>query len=192
MRRNRDFIGPAGMGGMVSLWGASSLIASVQRGLVSIAAGATSGTATITAVSTNDTFLSYMFWEDNGTTNTSGDPSTVQCALALTNGTTLTATRFSAADAFEKYVGYEVIQFRPGVIKSVQRGTCGIESSVTITSVETNKCTAGMTGWITSFPAWQGNIMPRAILTSGTNLSVSSGFASGTGGTATYQVLEFF
>lgn len=58
MRRNRDFIGPAGMGGVVSLWGASSLIKSVQSGSLSNGAG-TTATATITAVVPENTAI-YM------------------------------------------------------------------------------------------------------------------------------------
>jgi hypothetical protein len=79
------------MGGMVSLWGASSLIKSVQRGTISVGASG-SGTLTIAAVDTSRTILSYLFVS---TGDTNANPSTAMATLTLTNSTTVTGTKLN-------------------------------------------------------------------------------------------------
>ena len=113
MRRERNFIGPAGMGGTVGLWGASSLVQSVQYGTISLTT--TSNTATITLVDTTRSFVVFLgaFTADTSAVGARSWPSVV-----LTNATTVTASTdnmFGTTD-----VGYLVIQFMPGIIKRIQ------------------------------------------------------------------------
>lgn len=63
-----------GGAGMVSLWGASSLIASVQSGTITLNASP-NGTATITAVNTANSVIVFGgFSVNNATANTSLAP----------------------------------------------------------------------------------------------------------------------
>lgn len=73
-------------------------IKSIQRGTVTIASGALSGTATITAVDTQKAELRFM-----------GERSTQGGSIELTNATTITATR-TAAPAVTGVLGFEVVE----------------------------------------------------------------------------------
>lgn len=63
-------------------------IKGIQRGVISIAGAAGSGTATITSVNTSKTQLRLL-----GTSNASGNPPDVSAHVVLTNATTVTAQR---------------------------------------------------------------------------------------------------
>ena len=101
------------MGGMVGLWGASSMVQSVQYGTISLTT--TSGTATITLVDTTRSFVVFLgsFTTDTGSVGARAWPSVV-----LTNATTVTASTDIMSGTTD--VGYLVIQFMPGVIKRIQ------------------------------------------------------------------------
>lgn len=117
--------------------GRASIIKQIQYGSISIGAAASSNTATITAVTTANCLI---FW--NGAYN--GTASTNQNMIAdvvLTNTTTVTATRSSTSDTC--VARFVVVEFVPGVLTSVQRGTITIASgstsnTATITSVSEN------------------------------------------------------
>ena len=188
MRRNRDFIGPAGMGGMVSLWGASSLIQSIQYGTVSVS-GTTSGTATITAVDTADSMLVFM---GQSCTDTTSFFERGNVGLSLTNSTTVTATK--AGSNSNIVAGFCVVEFYPGVVKSVQRGSrAGFNATSTITEVNTGKVWVMHLGYVgvvgnTYFPEYDA---VRCELTNSTTLTMKNSNAGG----ATFfywQVVEFF
>jgi len=115
--------------------GRQSIIKSIQYGNIAIGSGAASNTATITSVTTAN---SLIFW--NGAYNTAATTNNNLIAdIALTNATTVTATR-TGTGANTCTARFVVIEFIPGVLTSVQRGTITIASgstsnTATITSV---------------------------------------------------------
>jgi hypothetical protein len=102
----------------------SGNIKSIQRGWITIAANASSGTATISSTNTSKSVLRYMgilgswptgtrAWAGVGTGTTSYSESrSSHATLVLTNSTTLTATLNSAAGGgYSVYIGYEVTEY---------------------------------------------------------------------------------
>lgn len=177
--------GPLG-GAMVSLWGASSLIRSVQRGTITVSAAMTN-TATIAEVKTENCVLLMLgFLPSNGaqTDNKS------RVRLALTNSTTITATVITAPTPDSSTVSYEIIEYAPGVIKSVQRGTItNTTPTATITAVDTSKSALyflGNTQANTGIPARGGAYL---VLTNATTVTMTSTNFDEVGG---YQVVELF
>ena len=196
MRRERNFIGPAGMGGMVSLWGASSLIKSVQRGTCAVAAGATTGTSTITVVDTANCSVRFLGFIDpnngDGTTN----PDVHFTRITLTNSTTLTATRATSDATYGRTVRFEVIEFLPGLLRSVQRGIVTLpgnaSSTTTITSVNTDKTVMGFLGFTTNFGSASNNLEGLDVaLTNATTVTGTVGNGTATG-IVSFEALEFF
>lgn len=121
---------------LVSRWGAVSLIKSIQRGTIVIA-GAANNTATITAVDLNNTVLIHLGQTDNN--GTRGD--LAWALIALSNATTVFAGRV-LNNVAATTVGYVVVEFMPGVLKSVQRGTItnsAATNDATITEVNPDK-----------------------------------------------------
>lgn len=126
MRRPRNFIGPMAMAGTVSLWGTSSLIKSIQSGTLGNSGGVTN-TATISAVVPENCLLQVSFTSQAAA---SSDARNSWCRIDLTNSTTLTITiNFNAG--FVTTIAYQVIEFMPGVLKSVQRGTISVATGTT-------------------------------------------------------------
>ena len=196
MRRPRKLLGPQGMGGLVSLWGASSLIASVQRGTISLNA-ATSATATINAVNTAYSvvqFLNYSTTYQNGPNGTQSRD--YKPRLELTNSTTVTASK-NLATASNDTVPYEVIEFMPGALRSVQKGTIqfvsGTVYTATITSVNSAKSLLFHLG--SSDPMTNTYDVPNyfnaaLVLTNDTTVTASTGTTSAL--LVGYQVVEFY
>lgn len=82
-------------------------VKSIQRGVISIASSAYSGTATITAVDTSKTELRFLG-------GSALDPAAVQqtARIVLTNSTTITATVLSAVYPGQTgYVSWELTEF---------------------------------------------------------------------------------
>lgn len=191
MRRARSFLGPGGMGGLVSLWGAPSLIQSIQRGSITIPAAAASNTATITAVDTARTrivFLGTVMGAD------AGGADNLACRVALTNATTVTASSNSSASV-DRIVYYEVIEYMPGVVRSVQRGTLATTASgsgsATINAVNTAKTMIDNLGFTsTSATETFSESGFRLSLTNSTTID-GSGQGSITR-TVGYQATEFY
>jgi len=189
MRRHRNFLGPAGMGGMVGLWGASSLIKSIQRGTIAIT-GATSATATIAAVAMENCRLvrTGRLYSDN---TGSGAQSFIR--LTFTNATTITATVVTSPSAQTATVGFEVIEYVPGVIKSVQRGTVTFPTTTaTITEVNTAKSQIDHLGSTANSGGAIGSVQEtNATLTNGTTVTITSG-TTGDLQVTGFQVVEWF
>ena len=124
-----------GGAGMVSLWGASSIVRSVQYGSISVVSTAT---ATINAVNTANSVVMYL---GMNTTDTSTATGRVQNNLVLTNTTTVTAN--SEDNVATKIMSFCVIEFEPGIVKSVQTAnlqlTVTASTTATITAVNTAK-----------------------------------------------------
>ena len=139
MRRQRNLLGPSGIGGMVGLWGASSLVTSGQQANITIplSGSANSNTSTISTVDPNRSIILWggVFPSAYNRNDLDG------IRVALTNATTVTATR-SGVSAADSYTSYSVMEFQPGVIRSVQRGTSTMSSTTihnTITVVNLAK-----------------------------------------------------
>jgi hypothetical protein len=143
-RRGADRIGPLASGGMVALWGASSLIKSIQYGNVGATNNtSTTGTATINAVDTANAVL--LFNGNTTSDSTNGQIDAYQTGfITLTNSTTVTVTRGGQDGNGNITVNFCVVEFLPGVIRSVQAGTILLANAVvtntaTITAVNTAK-----------------------------------------------------
>lgn len=193
MRRFRHFVGPAAMAGVAALWGASSLLASVQRGTVAMTNTVTTNTATIAAV---DTANSVLVWLGQNGTSASDNPDHAWCGLELTNATTVTATRTTGGNTVT--VSFEVYEFLPGVIKRVQRGATGplttTPTTATITAVNPSKT------FLLSLGRRQGGFTYRVdyseasfALTNETTITITCVNAAATAGVWVYwQVVELF
>lgn len=141
-RRGAQLTGPLGGSGVVGLWGASSLIKSIQTVGVSVGASAATATATITAVNPNHTILLRESWYGNFGVGNS--PGASLSDLTLTNATTVTATVYTTGTGTDSFQRGYVVEFMPGVLKSAQYGNITIASSAasataTITAVNTAK-----------------------------------------------------
>lgn len=78
-------------------------IKSIQRGTIAISSG-TSNTATVTSVDTSKSILMHL-----GQSSTQTGIDNVSTALALTNATTITATRGGSTGTTT--VGYQLIEY---------------------------------------------------------------------------------
>lgn len=135
----------------IALWGAVSLVASAQRGTTQITA-ATSATSTVTAVKTENAILIRNSHQFNSGVNTDL-PGHHQIRIALTNGTTVTVSKDVSSDG--DLVSWDLIEFLPGIIRSLQRGTytttAAASGTATITAVDTAKATLFDQGFSTTY-----------------------------------------
>ena len=193
-RRGANRTGPLGGAGMVAQWGGSSLIKSVQSGLAAILSGNTSATATITSVDTANSIAFLLGWHYQ---TDSDDLTQIIQYVTLTNSTTLTFTKNSSSGSSSGSASYMVLEFVPGVVRSIQRGTItmgGTQTSntATITAVNTAKSFIPWSGHLGSAgSASMASMWGRLALTNSTTVTLSRD--TGTSGlTASYQVVEFF
>lgn len=167
-----------------------SIIKSLQRGTITCTNGAAGTTATFsTAVTTANTVLKWV--GARASVSGSNDARSWNARLELTNTTTVTAYSTNTATV----VSYEVVEFYPNVVRSIQRGTFSLSGShpvdTTITAVTTAKTQVDILGIETSVSDAVSHVFPTVQLTSTTNLraTVGSNIASTT--TVGYQVVEF-
>ena len=129
-------VGPLGGSGIVGRWGGSSLVRSVQRGVITYNS-ATQATATITAVDVNNSIVIWLGQDNGGVCQ----DDTGRMRIDLNSATTVRATRQSN-NAYGSSVSFEVIEFEPGLIKQRQAISGTFSSSplnTTITAVNMNK-----------------------------------------------------
>jgi len=168
-------------------------IQSLQSGMIDLAS-ATSNTATITSVNTSSAALIFLGNRNNNNTTSANQ---WLCRVALTNATTVTATR-GASQAGAQECGFTVLEYLPQFIKSVQAGTISLTSvttnTATITSVNTAKAYVAYLGvdtGDTNSPTTPDISMTRVSLQSATSVQAAhfagSAFAFNVG----YQVVEF-
>lgn len=84
-----------------------SAIKVVQRTTLNITGSNVTGTATITAVDTSKTFINLL----GSVTDTTADAATLQVRVALTNSTTVTATRYPPSGSQTMAVSIEIVEF---------------------------------------------------------------------------------
>ena len=175
------------MGGTVALWGASSLIKSIQTGTANTNASVT-GTATITAVDLANSIILY-----GGDSQGNANPNLVVVFghMALTNATTVTATQ---SGNFNATFAFTVVEFLPGVLRSVQSGTVtqtSTSTATTILSVNTAKSMVMFLGQVAGSGAPNSDtlVMKYALTNATTVTSTQDAFG---GFISRFQVIEYF
>jgi hypothetical protein len=173
----------------VGRWlGSSGGIRSIQAGSIAINAAA-SNTATIASVIVGNSVIIY----GGHTTNDVGTTRPVTTArVTLTNSTTVTAT--NGLNSGIQTVTFTVIEFEPGVLRSVQRGTITVGASATetatITAVDTRKAAVIFLGFTIAAFASNDLVYPRLDLTNSTTVTATVALAGGST-VVGYQVVEF-
>lgn len=179
------------MAGGIIGGGAIGAIKSIQRGTIAIAGAGTTNTATITAVDMANSVLRFL-----GESLTTGAADKGFARLTFTDATTITATRSGGAGTLT--VSYEVVEFYPGFIKSIQRGTIVTNNvasnTATITAVDTTKSQVDHLGSLNndSGSLDAGNWRTRLTLTNGTTVTANYGNTSALSATTGYQVVEYY
>lgn len=193
-------IGPLGSAGMVGLWNAPSLIKSVQSGIFSTG-GSYSGNVTITAVDPTNSLVLNNGHRHDSAYGVGADGG----VLKITSSTNVSITKitYTATDL----VTFIVVEFMPGVIKSIQRGHVHFGSStsavnLTITAVDLSKTGLFFNGRHrfyadNSLPGGGGAASESySAFTSSTNLQwVKQSGGDGSSGEQSYegyQIVEFF
>lgn len=177
----------------IGLYG-SSLIQSIQNVSITLSTAQTTNTATITAVDPNNTLLAFGFHRHIIAASTS--ISDVLTRVDLTNGTTVTATRNdTAGGTSQSVVTCMVIEFKPGVIKSIQRGTITIAAAsstntASVNAVNTAKSMLNFVGQTTSAVRTEDGYA-RLDLTNATTITATR---SNTNNAITigYELVEFW
>lgn len=179
----------AGHSAIVSQWKQRGFIKSVQRGTITITTPALSNTATIAAVDTGNARLILLGASNN---DTGVHPGSIGIRIAFTNSTTITATK-QQDNVDTGVVSFEVIEFVPGIIKSVQRGSItlnGVASNTsTITAVNTAKSQMDYFGTNLDNADY---LWCRVALTNGTTVTGTRVGATGNISTVGWQVTEFY
>lgn len=171
-------------------WLQRSQIKSIQRGTVTLN-NVTSATATITSVDLSNARITMLGVQVATTSTVAAE---VFCRVALTNATTVTGF-VTTGEANNKVISFEVIEYYPGVIRLVQRGTIATaaasSNTATITSSDVTKSTLDFLGFVTSEAALQGTtIAGQLVLTNATTVTWTLGGSHTT--TCGYQVILWF
>jgi hypothetical protein len=171
----------------------TTYVNSVQQVAITIPTGSTSATATISAVGS----LAYVDYKGANTNTTLNHANVNYPRVALTNSTTVTATRnaSSVTDAVTVYAS--VVDATSSLVDSVQSGTSTIgvgssTKSTTITSVTTSRSAVLLLG-ATSDPATNDQTLAWAsfILSSATTVQAKRNATGGNDTTAGFQVVQF-
>jgi hypothetical protein len=182
----------AGYTARVAQWGQRSLIKSIQRGTIAVPDA--SADETITAVVVGNSRLMYLGDRSDSAGTFFADDFCVK--LILANATTITATRGTTAG--DAAVSYEIVEYWPGVIRSVQRSTIAITTGNTsntaaITAVNSlAKTTCDCLGYQSSST---DTTLGRAtlVLTNATTVTANLNTAAGNGTlTVGFQVIEWW
>jgi len=187
VRRQRNFVGPAAMGGMVGLWGANSLIKSVQRGTLGLG-GASSASVTVSAVAPENSVLRYL----GSTSDFAGaNASAASARIELASATSITAYNPGGTTV---YVTWELLEYLPGIVKSVQRGTLADAATgaaaVTINAVNLAKTALHFLGFTTNVADTRTN--PRMSMNDATTVVIWVGGAGVGTNNCGYQVVEYY
>lgn len=180
----------SGLSSIVSQGSKRGFIKSVQVGTINLATVATN-TATITAVDPNNSLIYY-----EGLSMTVTNVNLVVCfaTVTLTNSTTVTATQ-SGSFGNTVTIGFTVVEFYPGVLRSAQRGFIAASGSTTatatITAVDTTKAQVMLLGQLDGSGAPNSDsASARLTLTNATTVTVTTGAASSAG--VQFQVAEYY
>lgn len=170
----------------------SGFIKSIQAFSITIASGATTGTATVTSVSTtlSSLHLSGMSSDNTGTISGINDIA----YLTQTNATTITATR-NGTSGNVTVKGY-IIEWDAAAVRSVQMGTITLTTTsttntATISSVTTTNSAVFYLGTSSSINGTAANSLCRLNLTDATTVTATR--QTGTSATVivSYCVVEW-
>ena len=191
-RRGQNLAGPLGGSGMVGRWGASSLIENIQYGTVALS-GVTNATTTITSVDITRATVIHLGQSNNWSGGSGAQYSSAY--VELTNATTVKAVR-NTVGGIDCNVNFAVIQFCPGILRSVQTGSVtinsGLTNTATVTTVNTDKSLLIYLG-LQSNAAVDGAGYERLSLTNATTITGTRQDTTGGGiPTVTFALLEFF
>jgi hypothetical protein len=193
LRQRRYLMSGTALSSRIAQWRQRGLIVSIQRGSISLN-NLTSATATITAVNLANAIL--VFGGVQAAAG-SGDQSVAACKIVLTNATTVTAT-VTTANANTRNVEYQVIEFVPGVIKSIQAGTITVSgaatsNTATVTAVDTAKSILLPLGMTTTYVGAMSDasINHRMSLTNATTVTMFNGTGSDDR-IGSYMLVELF
>lgn len=171
------------------LGGSGAGLKSVQQRTITLGA-ATTATDTITAVDPANTELVLL---GVSSPSSATDLSQSSVSIDLTNATTVTAFHFSTS-GFNFTVSYEVREYYPGFLRSVQRGTLTMTATpktaaLATTLTDITRCRTANLGFTTSTTTYDGQIIPRLALTNATTLTATSGLANAAM-VQRYQIVE--
>lgn len=177
----------------VGLFAVPSLIVSIQPFVITLFASS-SGTATINRVlMPNAVIFHNRFLTDwtGGYDNTSFQP-----RFTFTNETTITVTCVGAATSgVTTVVKGTVVEFKPGVIKSIQRGSLSLNSGSTYGVVTLSPPVVTDKTWVMdlgmSTNQTNTDIIAHYALTNSTSVTIASNGSASTREYG-YQVVEFF
>ena len=173
---------PLSNSGVVSALSSSGFIQSIQYGSVTITE------VTNTAVLTTEVVTSNSVVMLLGLRNSisGGTPDSFLSNVILTNGSTVTSTRYDNNGT--AYVDFCVIEFQPGILKSKQIGSSS-ESSASIVEVDITKTVVFSKGAITTYDA--DNVDGMIFSVSLTDSTTVATTVSRAGTTIYFVVLEF-
>ncbi len=190
MRRRWPLTGSA-LSSTLARWTQPGFVKSVQRGTIAITA-ATSNTATITAVDPSNSRLRFL-----GSSITANDnDAQARMLLTFTNGTTITATVTTSPGADTATASFEVTEYYPGVIKSIQRGTITtasvLSNTATITGINVLKADLDLLGQTSNLANFADSTTPYLVLTNSTTVTANIGVITGGTQITGFQVVEWF
>jgi hypothetical protein len=126
----------------VAAW-ARPIVVGIQRG--TIAMGGATATATIQPVDVSNCVIRF-----SGCFAPFSDNRQLMAMVELTNPTTVTATRTNT-NTFVTNIGFEVTEYRPGVIRSIQRGktvcVAGTTNPTISAVTDLAKTSCALLGW---------------------------------------------
>lgn len=169
-------------------------IVSIQTFEITIATGATTGTATITAV---DTTKAVIFWGGFSTTNTATDYYDAMSRMTLTNATTITGTRHTSSATHAVTMRGTIVEFSSTAVQSVQYGTVTIGGSdltgtASITGVDITRSAIFYLGLtVNGFPSFPRDVYSRVELTDTDTVTATRGNADASIITVSYCVVQF-
>lgn len=176
----------------VSQWTQRGVLKSLQAGVIDLN-NVLTNTATLSpTVDPNNSLLLFL-----GQTIASTSPNTsLYARLAFTSGTTITATNLVSA-AVTQLSSFLVVEFVPGVIKTVQRNTILLNGVTSNTAAITPAMTLSKTlatalGFTYDSASFDASFLPKLVVTSGTVLTATTGTAPFFDVTIGYQLAEFY
>lgn len=173
-------------------------IQSVQHGSITISGTATSATATMTAAPLNRSMLVGI--SQNCDLTNGVDVASTFARLVFTDATTITLQRTGAVAA-TIVAKFMVVTWKPGVLRSMQRGTIDLTNlatgTATITAVTMAKTWLGWLGWQTAQTVEnryiQAYTMLSCALTNATTITVARQSNPGNQtATAGFEIAEWY
>lgn len=168
------------MDARVAQWSLRSLIKSIQYVPITLANLNASTNATINAVNTSNAAL---VWLGSNNVTSSYDPQSAAVILTFTNATTVNGSRVGTAGQ-ATVVGI-VLEFQPGVLKSLQYFTIALSSTsgtaTLSTAVSVNNTVLFPLGWKITTAAASGEldfVFPQLTLTNTTTVTGTLGALS--------------